>query len=93
MKRTPNMLLVCKIDVTESEKEEAHALEMIQDICCFQAWMPKQLGKVIVIKTYVEIVLFPLVRYKRFHVLLCTCYSTLQKLDNIPQHVFKVWDC
>ena len=51
MKRTPNMLLVCKIGVTESEKEEAHALEMIQDICCFQAWMPKQVGKVILIKT------------------------------------------
>lgn len=49
------MLLVCKIDVTESEKEEAHALEMIQDICCFQAWMPKQVGKVILIKTCVEI--------------------------------------
>lgn len=42
MKRTPNMLLVCKIDVTESEKEEAHALEMIQDISCFQAWMPNK---------------------------------------------------
>ena len=55
MKRTPNMLLVCKIGVTESEKEEAHALEMIQDICCFQAWMPKQVGKVILIKTCVEI--------------------------------------
>lgn len=49
------MLLVCKIDVTESEKEEAHALAMIQDISCFQAWMPKQVGKVILIKTRVEI--------------------------------------
>ena len=55
MKKTSNMLLVCKIGVTESEKEEAHALEMIQDICCFQAWMPKQVGKVILIKTCVEI--------------------------------------
>lgn len=36
-------------------KREAHALEMIQDICCFQAWMPKQVGKVILIKTCVEI--------------------------------------
>lgn len=93
MKRTPNMILVCKIGVTESEKEEAHALEMIQDICCFQAWMPKQVGKVILIKTCVEKVLFPVVRYKRLHALLCTCYLTLQKLDNIPQRVFKVWDC
>lgn len=52
------MLLVCKIGVTESEKEEAHALEMVQDICCFQAWMPKQVGKVILIKTCMEISIF-----------------------------------
>lgn len=35
MKRSTNMLLVCKIDVTESEKDEAHALEMIQGYLLF----------------------------------------------------------
>ena len=82
------MLLVCKIDVTESEKEEAHALEMIQDVCYFQAWMPKQVGKVILIKTCVEMSIINFLLYGT-----SGCYLTLQKLDNIPQHDFKVWDC
>ena len=35
MKRTTNTLLVCKIDVTESEKEDSHTLEMIQGCLLF----------------------------------------------------------